>query len=269
MRTANLRWGAKIGFGLLALFVALPLMSAERGEPRGGGAEPRGGGPSPARAPVAERGPAVTVDRVNHGSLRHVDTHVVSRPAVASPPRGGDYHPNQSGSPPRVVAGSPPRGGNFNHNVIVHHDVDVDFHHPRFWSNFAFGRRWNVLPVGCVAVLVNGAPYWYNDGIYYQQADSGYQEVYPPVGADVPQPPDGAVVIDAGNLNYYYAGGAFYVEQGDGYVIAPPPIGVTVPELPPGAVEVWVNGEEAYQFNGIYYRPLFVNGVTQYVTFVP
>jgi hypothetical protein len=248
MRAANLTWGAKIGFGLLALFVALPLMSAERQEPRGGGQEPRGGGPGPMRAPVAERGPAVTVDRVNHGSLRHVDTHVVSRPAVVAPPRGG---------------------GDVHHNIIVHHDVDVDFHHPRFWSNFVFGRRWHVLPVGCVSVLVNGAPYYYDDGIYYQPADDGYQEVYPPVGADVPQPPDGAVAIDAGNLTYYYAGGAFYVEQNGGYVIAPPPIGVTVPELPPGAVEVSVNGEAAYQFNGIYYRPVFVNGVTQYVTFMP
>jgi hypothetical protein len=34
-------------------------------------------------------------------------------------------------------------------------------------------------------------------------------------------------------------------------------------------VQVAVNGGVAYQFNGIYYRPVFVNGVTQYTTFTP
>jgi len=116
---------------------------------------------------------------------------------------------------------------------------------------------------------VNGAPYYYDDGIYYQQAGDDYQEVYPPLGADVPELPDGAIEIDAGNLAYYYAGGAFYVQQDGGFVIAPTPMGVTVPELPPGAVQVSVNGGVAYQFNGIYYRPVFVNGVTQYMTFMP
>jgi len=117
--------------------------------------------------------------------------------------------------------------------------------------------------------MVNGSPYYYDDGLYYQQADNGYQEVYPPVGADVPQPPDGAIVVEAGNQTYYYAGGAFYVQQDGGYVVAPAPIGVAVPELPPGAMQVAVNGGAAYQFNGIYYRPEFVDGVTQYITFLP
>ena len=94
-------------------------------------------------------------------------------------------------------------------------------------------------------------------------------EVYPPVGADVPEPPDGAVEIDAGGQTYYYAGGAFYVQQDGGYVVAPTPLGVTVPAIPPGAVQVAINGGIAYQFNGIYYRPVFVDGVTQYTTFMP
>jgi len=76
--------------------------------------------------------------------------------------------------------------------------------------------------------------------------------------------------IIAGDLTYYYAGGAFYVQQPDGtYAIAPTPIGVVVPELPPGVVQVSINGTLAYQFNGIYYEPTFVNGVTQYETIKP
>ena len=71
MRAAKITWSARIGLGLLALFAALPLLSAERGEPRGGGG-------APGRAPVM-------VDRANHGSIRHVDTHVVSRPVAVAP----------------------------------------------------------------------------------------------------------------------------------------------------------------------------------------
>jgi hypothetical protein len=126
------------------------------------------------------------------------------------------------------------------------------------------------LPFGYLSLNIGGVPYYYSDGIYYQPFEGGYQEVYPPVGAAVPQPPPGSVEIYAGGQTYYYAGGGFYLQQPDGsFAIAPTPIGVIVPELPPGATEVNANGQIAYQFNGIYYRPVFVNGVTQYETFTP
>src|SRR5262249_48097700 len=151
-----------------------------------------------------------------------------------------------------------------------HHDVEVDAHRRHFWNDFVFGRHLATLPFGFLNLQIGGVPYYYYGGVYYQPIDGGYQEVYPPVGAAIPQPPDGAVEIDAGGQIYYYAGGAFYLMQPDGtYSIAPTPIGVVVPELPPGAVEVSVNGAIAYQFNGIYYQPVFVNGVTEYQTFMP
>jgi len=252
MRFANTASCKKIELGVAALLVALPLIYAQqRSEPRQSepshSAAPRQSAPAhtaPPRQSAPPRAP-VTVDRTNHGSIRHVDTHVVQQPVEVR------------------------HDVNTHHDVFVHRDVDVDVHRSRHWNNFAFGARFGTLPVGCLSLVVNGAPYYYDDGIYYQPSDGSYQEVYPPVGADVPEPPDGAIAIEAGGLTYYYAGGAFYVQQGDGYVIAPTPIGVTVPELPPGAVQVSVSGWVAYQFNGIYYQPQFVDGVTQYVTFMP
>jgi len=151
----------------------------------------------------------------------------------------------------------------------VHRDAEVDIHRRQFWHGFVFGERRHGLREGYLQLSVYGAPYIYDDGIYYQQAGDDYQEVYPPLGADVQALPDGAIQIEAGNLIYYYAGGAFYVQQDNGFVIVPPPMGVAVPELPPGAVQVSVKGGVAYQFNGIYYQPVFVNGVTQYMTFTP
>ena len=185
------------------------------------------------------------VDRSNHGNIRHVDTHVVQRSAEV--PHRFEQH----------------------QQILVHHDVEVDIQRPQFWHSFDFGARRHSLREGCFPLWVSGLPYYYDDGIYYQQAGDDYQEVYPPVGAIVQALPDGAIAIDVGNLTYYYAGGAFYVQQNGGFIIAAAPMGVTVPELPPGAVQISVNGGVAYQFNGIYYQPMFVNGVTQYMTFTP
>jgi len=248
----------KIGVGWLALLAAVPTIYAQRPqqpereapartEPAQRSAPPPR--PQPAPHAVAPHAPARiepgVVERVNHGTIRHVDTHVVQRPPEQQP------------------------GFEQRHRVIVRHDVDVDVGRTRFWHGFVFGSRHRSLRVGYIQIFVNAVPYYYDDGIYYQQVDNDYQEVYPPVGADVPELPDGAIEIEAGNLTYYYAGGAFYVPQGNGFVVAPTPLGVTVPELPPGAIEVAVNGAVAYQFSGIYFRPVFVNGVTQYTTFMP
>jgi hypothetical protein len=189
------------------------------------------------------------VDRAFHGSVRHEDLHS-ARPAQ---PREPERH---------VVE---PR-----HDVVIHRDVDTDYHRHYFWNDFAFGRHFAALPLGFLRLSIGGNPYYYDDGIYYEQNNGGYQEVYPPVGAAIPQLPEGTVEIQAGNQLYYYAGGAFYVQQPDGsFAIAPTPLGVVVPELPPGAVQVSMNGQIAYQFNGIYYQPVFVNGVTQYQTIQP
>ena len=244
-----------IGIAVLLLLASISLVYAQRSQDsRRDDSAPRDTpaprnepaprtGPAPRVAPAEH--PAVVVTRVNHGSIRHVDTHVVERPVET--PRAAEVH----------------------QNVTRHHDVDVDVARTRYWHDFVFGRRHRELRDGCLRVQVRGALFFYDSGIYYQQADDGYQEVYPPVGAAVPGLPDGAIAIEAGNLVYYYAGGAFYVQQDEGFVIAPPPMGVTVPELPPGAVMVSINGSVAYQFNGIYYQPVFVDGVTQYTTFLP
>src|SRR5579859_2917161 len=92
----------RIAIGLLVLLTVVPRSYAQRQEPRGAEA-PRESAP-PREAPRETQRPAVqrqpaTVDRTNHGSIRHVDTHVIQRPVEA--PRGVQA--------PRGVEG--PRGG--------------------------------------------------------------------------------------------------------------------------------------------------------------
>jgi|SRR5579863_3682980 len=229
---------------LAGLLLLTPLLRAERGAPRSA--------PAP-RPSVA--------DRASHGSVRHVDTHVVQRPAVVRP----EPARSEPVRPAPVRSSPAPR-----HDYVVHRDVDVDVHARHGWDDFAFHRHLGALPLGFLSLQIGGVPYYYCDGIYYQPGGGGYDEVYPPVGAVISDPPDGAIEVDVGGQIYYYAGGAFYLQQPDGsYAIAPTPIGAVVPELPPGAIQVSVNGGVAYQFNGVYYEPVFVNGVTQYETFVP
>jgi hypothetical protein len=231
----------RIGPGLVMLLIALPQVYAERPEAA------RGGGGEPVHMSAPPR-PAV-VNRVDHGSVRHVDTHVIPQRAVPPPPPSVGHG---------FVRPLPPVGGR-----------GVGDRPRQFWHGFVFGSRIHGLRPGYFQLTVNGLPYFCDDGIYYQQVGDDYQEVYPPVGADIQDLPDGAIEVDAENSVYYYAGGAFYVQQDGGYVIVPAPIGVIVPELPPGAVQTSVGGWLAYQFNGTYYQPQFVDGVTQYVTISP
>ena len=120
-------------------------------------------------------------------------------------------------------------------------------------------------------MIVNGVTFYYGDGTFYQPYDDSYEEIYAPVGADVSDPPDDLAAIDVNGQTFYYDAidGAFYVQQDDGYVVVPSPIGAVVPELPPQAAEIFINGNAAYQFNGTYYQPVFVNGEQQYQTFTP
>jgi hypothetical protein len=235
---------------------------AQRGAHPGGGSHPSGGGhpggfggahvgAAPHATYSAARGGGGYVQRFNHGSIRHSDTHVMRAP---------EFHPEV-----HVERGGPSRG------YYVHRDGGVDFGGHRYWNDFHRGHLIDALPLGFLSFNIGGLPYYYYGGVYYQEAPGGYEEVYPPVGAAVPVPPDGAFpVMGPNGVTYYYAAGAFYLQQPDGsFISVQTPLGVIVPELPPGAVQVNINGIVAYQFDGVYYQPVFANGITQYQTFVP
>jgi len=254
MQTVHLASIRNSRLSLWAVLVTFPLLYADRPQQSGHSEPTFRGAPAPRSEPAPRAAPIqhapevhrpVVVDRPSHGTIRHVDAHVVQRPVEI-------YHEAA-----------------VHQQVYVHHDVDVDIHRRQFWHGFAYGERYHGLRAGYISLFVNGSPYFYDEGIYYQQIGSDYQAVYPPIGANIPGLPDGAVAIVAGNLVYYYVGGAFYVQQNGLFTVVPTPLGVTVPELPPGAVQVAINNGVAYQFNGVYYLPVFANGVTQYMTFQP
>ena len=251
-----------IGFGLLAVMIMLPVTYAQRQQQSDRGES--GSRPEPAQRSELSRAPVehspVMVDRSNHGSIRHVDTHVVERPVDAR-------HNVEVHRPVEVQHAVQERHDvDVRQNTITHRDVEVDVNRLHFWHGFVFGARLHGLRVGYRRLFVNNAAFFYDDGIYYQQVGADYQEVYPPVGAVITELPDGAIEVEDGDHRYYYAGGAFYVQQDGEFLIVDTPLGVIVPELPPGIMQVSAGNGVLYQFNDVYYQPVFFNGVTQYRT---
>ena len=151
-----------------------------------------------------------------------------------------------------------------------HLDIDADRHHLYYWSGFAPGAVIGTLPLGYAPLYVGATPYYYYQGVYYQNSPSGYVVVTPPTGATVAELPPGAESIPVGNVMYYYAGGAFYVQQPQGgFMVVAPPMGITVDSLPDGASPVNINGVLYYQANGAYFLPEMQGGVTVYQSVRP
>lgn len=126
--------GLGLAISLMALLVAFPLICAERGGPS------RNAAPRPA-----------PVDRSSHGSIRHVDTHVVPRQVEQ---RQVEQRPveqrqvEQRREPERPVETRQeraPRG-----EIEAHHDVEADVHREHAWNSFAFGRRLAALPASTI-----------------------------------------------------------------------------------------------------------------------
>jgi hypothetical protein len=148
-------------------------------------------------------------------------------------------------------------------------DIHEDRGHSYYWSRFHPGLAFSVLPPGYVQIGVGGTPYYYNEGVYYEPAPTGYVVVAPPLGAVVPELPPGVETIVTGDTMYFYAGGAFYVQGPQGYLVAAPPLGVTVSMLPPDAVPTTIHGILYYLSRGTYFLPVMQNGVTVYMTARP
>jgi hypothetical protein len=196
----------KSGALVLTLLISAPVLQAQHRDGGRPAEAPHPAAPAPRQEPTHPFAPAQRqiqhpeveahhVDRIQHGSIRHADSPVIRQERPAPVIRQERVEPREVG-----------RREHFDFHRHV--DVDVDRRH-HFWGGFLPGVVVGSLPVGFQTIVVNGAPYNYYDGVYYQPGPSGYVEVYPPVGAAVVQPPDGSIPIVAGNQTYYYAGGAF------------------------------------------------------------
>lgn len=182
--------------------------------------------------------------------------HVVE--PVRPPPVAADHAREQPQAAVRARAGETDRR---------RMDIDEDRRQSFFWSDYHKGMQIDRLPDGYRRIGVRGHPYFYYEGVYYDNGPSGYVVVDPPMDADISDLPPGTETVQVGDMLYYYVDGAFYVQQADGsYVIVAAPMGVTVSMLPSDAIQVGINGTTYYQADMTYYLPVMQNGVTAYLT---
>lgn len=72
-----------------------------------------------------------------------------------------------------------------------------------------------------------------------------------------------------GGMRYAFFDGIWYSNAAHGYVVVRPPYGVVVNDLPTFATLVTVGALSYYYVNGMYYRPLMVDGVRSYEVVAP
>jgi len=119
-----------------------------------------------------------------------------------------------------------------------------DEHNPYRWHDHPqYGWHSHFLPAGCFSIWVDGARYYYYDGLYYAYVGAGdYVLVNPPLGAYVSAiPPDFQPVLINGRT-YYTDNGVYYVLTHHGYKVVSAPVvyaqPVQVIEAPPQQVVV-------------------------------
>jgi len=122
-------------------------------------------------------------------------------------------------------------------------------------------------PVGAVEIAIGSKTYHYFSGIFYLSSGSRYIVVTAPAGAAVDALPDGHGVTEYGDRTYYYYFGTFFVEKGEKFEIVTPPRGVVVGYLPDGYNEVRDQGEDlvTYEYGGVLYEPVFLDGLLAYM----
>ena len=78
------------------------------------------------------------------------------------------------------------------------------------------------LSADCVTVLFGEQEFYYNQGSFYVQENSGYLAVPPPVGLVVPVIPQHARQIHVNGQIYYRYKGIFYIQVAQGYQVVGP-----------------------------------------------
>lgn len=106
---------------------------------------------------------------------------------------------------------------------------------------------------------------YYDQGVYYEKTSDGYKAIPPPQGAQISSLPDGYTAVTANNVQYSYYQGDFYVEQDGKYVVTQAPVGATVPYIPDSATETTSGSDTFYEYNGVQYQAVSLNGDTSYI----
>ena len=116
-------------------------------------------------------------------------------------------------------------------------------------------------------VVVDGRTYHYFSGIFYLPTGTRYVVVTAPVGATVDALPDGHGTAEYQDNVYYYYFGTFFAERDGRFDVVAPVPGVVVGYLPDGYNEMRDSEYDTvtYEYGGIHYQPVFLDGLLSYM----
>jgi hypothetical protein len=279
-----------MGAGLLLLVAAsFPQNSLAQRFSHGGG----GGGyrpaPAPSRPAPVENRPAPAVNRapvenrpapaVNRAPVENRPAPAPQyRPAPAGEINGGSRNAGNHDFSRAGTAPAPPRVENARingrENVNVYHvNARITYrpyaYHP--YHPYRWGASWHPIGFFLASLAADaylfslaGQNYYYDDGVYYEPSNGGYDAVAAPIGATVSSLPPGYETVMVGDDYFYYYGGTFYINTGQSYQVVQAPAGAIVSEVPDGATQQTIDGQDYLVYNNTYYQPVSSDGQDAY-----
>jgi hypothetical protein len=131
------------------------------------------------------------------------------------------------------------------------------------------GERSNYRTISPFKRLIyRGYPYYFSNGLYYENYGGYYRNIFPPLGISLRILPSGYWPFTYGGFPYYYQSGIYYRQNENEYEVVEAPLGASVPNLPKDAKLVEVNGEKYYEFNGTYYKNILKSDSKYFYTIV-
>jgi hypothetical protein len=187
----------------------------------------------------------INVDNSKHVNIRN-NRHTVVRPN------------------PRPYVRPPYRYGGF--HFYAYHPYYYHPYRPFYWGPVWHPWGFFVATMATTAIIVSveSQQYQYDQGVYYQEHDNGYQVVEAPVGATVKMIPEGSEKVVVNEKTYYYFGGTYYEKTDAGYTVVPPTAGTIVANLPEGGEEVKMGDVTYVKLGETYYQPIEQEGKNAY-----
>jgi hypothetical protein len=107
------------------------------------------------------------------------------------------------------------------------------YHHGHYYA--PLGTVVRVLPPSYRPYWLQGARFYFADGVWYAPGPRGFVVTRPPVGLVVPALPPFYTTVWIGGVPYYYTNGVYYqwVPEANGYRVVEPPPGADQPEAGP------------------------------------
>jgi len=225
-----------------------PAPAAQVSRPSGGGVSNGGGG---GVRPSGGNNNNAGFSRPSGPPQRPVNNGQPQRPGFQ--PQAGNNNANRQGVAVRGNYGYAPRSGA---QVTTTPQVRGNYGYAPRSGNTRIGANGSTNYRTIPTIGYGGTGYWGNHGYNYH--NHGYYNSYyrPRLGFSIGVLPYGYYPFYFGDYQYFYSDGLFYEYDNSQYTVVEPPIGAQVTALPDKAQSIVINGQQYYELNGVYYRPV-------------